>query len=470
MGERGLARLGDGAAALAVFSAGLVLAGIAATADAASTNTATANTATANTATSNTAAPTAPASPARSGAVDIYRADCAHCHGPRGEGSYRGPPLAGTGAVSTHFMLSTGRMPIDEVGSRPRRSPPAYDEATIDALAAYVASFGGGPAVVRPDPSRGDLARGGELYRIHCGGCHGAMGGGGAMAFGDQAPDLLAAEPVEVAASLVVGPGAMPKLHPGVLDQDDVDDVVAYVGHLQTADRTGGLPIGSGGRVGEGLVAWAVGLGGAVAATVVLSSRLGGRPAVEARHAVLPPQPPYQGPSRRTVVMGMLGAAGAAALSGASFASVLGKANRELATTSWRAGARLVDASGRPVAAEDLAVGAVATVFPEGAVSDADSQAVVIRLKTGAGTEGLVAYSKLCTHMGCPLGMYQERTGVLLCPCHQAAFDVSDGGRPVVGPASRALPSLPLGVDGEGFLRAGGDFSGPVGPGYWTRP
>jgi ubiquinol-cytochrome c reductase iron-sulfur subunit len=83
--------------------------------------------------------------------------------------------------------------------------------------------------------------------------------------------------------------------------------------------------------------------------------------------------------------------------------------------------------------------------------------------------EGNVAYSKICTHVGCPVGLYQAPTHELVCPCHQSTFDVLDGARPKFGPATRSLPQLPLAVDQEGFLVAQGDFDEPVGPGYWSR-
>jgi ubiquinol-cytochrome c reductase iron-sulfur subunit len=80
---------------------------------------------------------------------------------------------------------------------------------------------------------------------------------------------------------------------------------------------------------------------------------------------------------------------------------------------------------------------------------------------------GLIAFSKVCTHAGCPVGLYQAETHQLLCPCHQSAFDVLRAARPVSGPAAWPLPQLPLMVAADGTLRAGGDFSEPVGPGWW---
>lgn len=153
---------------------------------------------------------------------------------------------------------------------------------------------------------------------------------------------------------------------------------------------------------------------------------------------------------------------------------------RSLFRTSWRTGSRLVTEEGRAVRAGDLEVGSVLTVFPEGHIGEADAQTLLIRateddLRTRPGREGWaprghVAYSKVCTHAGCPVGLYQVATRELLCPCHQSLFDVIDGARPVFGPATRSLPQLALEIDGEGFLVARGDYDEAIGPGFWERP
>jgi ubiquinol-cytochrome c reductase iron-sulfur subunit len=108
------------------------------------------------------------------------------------------------------------------------------------------------------------------------------------------------------------------------------------------------------------------------------------------------------------------------------------------------------------------------------------SQALLIRVdpallrlpagRSGWAPRGYIAFSKFCTHAGCPVGLYRASTHKLLCPCHQSTFDVLEGARPVFGPTTRALPQLPLDVDAEGYLRAKGDFSAPVGPGFWELP
>ena len=147
-------------------------------------------------------------------------------------------------------------------------------------------------------------------------------------------------------------------------------------------------------------------------------------------------------------------------------------------STAWTAGARLVRTSGEPVGVQELAVNGVATVFPEDHIGEEDSQVILIRLRPAEATDaeeiqgsfqGLVAYSKVCTHAGCPVGLFEEQTGNLLCPCHQSTFNVKDGAAVVFGPATRPLPQLPIDADDEGYLVATGDFPEPIGPGYWNR-
>jgi ubiquinol-cytochrome c reductase iron-sulfur subunit len=169
--------------------------------------------------------------------------------------------------------------------------------------------------------------------------------------------------------------------------------------------------------------------------------------------------------------VGALGALGIAALF--PLRSLGPRPGRGLKQTPWTAGTRLVEETNRPVRPGDVSLGGLLTVFPEDRVDAADAPALLIRTEersTPDGTPaGLVAYSKLCTHLGCPVGLYQSRENLLLCPCHQSSFDVLDGARPVFGPATRPLPELALGVDDEGFLVARGDFSGPVGGSFWDR-
>ena len=121
----------------------------------------------------------------------------------------------------------------------------------------------------------------------------------------------------------------------------------------------------------------------------------------------------------------------------------------------------------------------VLTVFPQGHTDAADSQAIVVHVDPSAfrpltgreswSPDGLLCYSKICTHAGCPVGLYEQQSNRLFCPCHQSVFDVLDGAAPSAGPATRPLPQLPLGVDAQGYLQAQGDFNAFVGPGFWNE-
>jgi ubiquinol-cytochrome c reductase iron-sulfur subunit len=151
-----------------------------------------------------------------------------------------------------------------------------------------------------------------------------------------------------------------------------------------------------------------------------------------------------------------------------------------LERTPWRAGRRAVTDDGRPVHATDVPVDGLVTVFPEGHTDSADGQTVLVRVRpeqldlpddrASWAPEGLIAYSKVCTHAGCPVGLFEAQRGELLCPCHQSSFDVLTGGDPVFGPAARALPQLPLAIDDAGYVVATSDYHEPIGPSYWNRP
>ena len=153
---------------------------------------------------------------------------------------------------------------------------------------------------------------------------------------------------------------------------------------------------------------------------------------------------------------------------------------RSMFHTEWQPGSFLVDRAGRRVRDGELAVGSVITVFPDGFVGSPVSQTLLIRvepeqlrLPSGRGgwaPKGYVAFSKICTHAGCPVGLYRAAAHQLLCPCHQSTFDVLRGAAPIFGPTTRALPQLPLRIDADGYLRATADFSAPVGPGFWELP
>jgi ubiquinol-cytochrome c reductase iron-sulfur subunit len=166
-----------------------------------------------------------------------------------------------------------------------------------------------------------------------------------------------------------------------------------------------------------------------------------------------------------------------------------------LAHTVWAKGIRLVREDYTPIRPEDISVGGQITAYPgvPGGTGNhhADAPTLLIhlrdadaqiardnannpdnerRLNVGSQWGNFVAYSKICTHAGCPASLYEQQTNRLLCPCHQSQFDIIDNARPIFGPATRALPQLPLDVDEEGFFIAQSDYRVPVGPAYWERP
>jgi ubiquinol-cytochrome c reductase iron-sulfur subunit len=161
-----------------------------------------------------------------------------------------------------------------------------------------------------------------------------------------------------------------------------------------------------------------------------------------------------------------------------------------LSHTMWREGMRLAhDPSGRPIRAADVTLGSAFHVIPEELAElghdegylEEKAKAIVLLMRMlpeqlnpetnrlDWSYDGIVAYSKVCTHVGCPVALYEQQTHHLLCPCHQSQFDVANGAAVIFGPAARPLPQLPIAVDDEGYLVAQSDFAEPVGPSFWER-
>ncbi|HEY4170796.1 MAG TPA: Rieske 2Fe-2S domain-containing protein [Reyranella sp.] len=165
----------------------------------------------------------------------------------------------------------------------------------------------------------------------------------------------------------------------------------------------------------------------------------------------------------------------------------------ELRHTVWRKGLRAVTLGGlRPLRPADISIpGSLITVIPEGYQDDQDAlaKAGVILIKFAPGelhiptnfnggtmvstmnwtVDNIVAYSKICTHVGCPVALYEQTTHHILCPCHQSTFDAANGANVIFGPAARALPQLPIMLNSEGYIVAASDFVEPVGPSFWER-
>ncbi len=168
----------------------------------------------------------------------------------------------------------------------------------------------------------------------------------------------------------------------------------------------------------------------------------------------------------------------------------------KLAHTVWTKGMRVVnDVAGTPIRPEEVEIGQLINAEPGVFFEEKDGEplyegvrlqqakakaaAIVVRMKPSDitpapgrenwGVEGILCYSKICTHVGCPISLWEQQTHHLLCPCHQSTFDLADNGKVIFGPAARPLPQLPIMVDSEGYLVAQSDFDEPVGPSYWER-
>lgn len=145
----------------------------------------------------------------------------------------------------------------------------------------------------------------------------------------------------------------------------------------------------------------------------------------------------------------------------------------------WQRGEHLVRSDGTAARLDTLERGSAIIVFPPEKIGDERSQTVLLRVdeslvpqdaRAGWSPHGYYAYSRVCTHAGCAVGLFEVTTCLLVCPCHQSSFDVLRGANPTGGPAARPLPQLPLYADADGTLRAGGDFTTPPGPGFWSMP
>ena len=191
---------------------------------------------------------------------------------------------------------------------------------------------------------------------------------------------------------------------------------------------------------------------------------------------------------RKLVRNTMFGALALVPLSGIVLLRDLGPLpETKLRHTAWKSGLRLINQNtNQPLRPEDVEVGSLTFAKPEGLSEDdpnyqdviAKAALMIVRIQpqdikdkheVDWGYQGIVAFSKICTHVGCPISLYEQQTHHVLCPCHQSTFDLSDGGRVIFGPAGHALPQLAITVNDQGYLEARGDFAEPVGPSFWER-
>jgi ubiquinol-cytochrome c reductase cytochrome c subunit len=181
------------------------------------------------------------------------------------------PSLRGVGPGPVDFYLSTGRMPLDQPRNQPARGAPLFSRSKINALIAYVSSFGGPPAP-STDPAKGDLALGFHEFTLNCAGCHQIVARGG-ITVDAQVPDLGEATPQQIAEAVRMGPYLMPHFDANQIDQQQLDSIVRYVLWTRRPDNAGGWGIYNIGPIPEGIVAWFIGL----AALVIVARLIGER-------------------------------------------------------------------------------------------------------------------------------------------------------------------------------------------------
>lgn len=219
---------------------------------------------------------------------ELFLVNCSSCHGLNGEGvrssdnTQLGPSLVGVGAAAVDFQVGTGRMPMAQPGQQAPAKKPVFNHDEIEALAAYVASLGPGPAI--PDESdysiegmseeerQEAIARGGQIFLSNCTACHNYTGSGGAMPRGGYAPQILGVDEKYVYEAMLTGPQTMPTFSNGNISPEDKRAVIAYLKSLDEAPKYGGFGMGGLGPVSEGMYAWLVGIGSLVGFAVWIAA------------------------------------------------------------------------------------------------------------------------------------------------------------------------------------------------------
>jgi ubiquinol-cytochrome c reductase cytochrome c subunit len=193
---------------------------------------------------------------------ELYQRSCITCHGDNLEGvPNRGPSLIGVGEASVYFQVHTGRMPLARQEAQAQEKPPVFSDEEIDQLMAYVQANGGGPTLPSGNLRDGDLAQGGELFRLNCASCHNFVGEGGALSSGKVAPSLENADDLTIYTAMLTGPENMPVFGDNQLTPDEKRSIINYVQTIKQQADPGGAGIGRIGPVSEGLVIWVVGIG-----------------------------------------------------------------------------------------------------------------------------------------------------------------------------------------------------------------
>jgi len=190
----------------------------------------------------------------------LFEEECATCHGMYAQGvTGQAPSLIGVGAAAVDFQVSTGRMPAAELGAENVRKPPRLTTAQTHAVAAYIESLGGGPAIpsaAEVSPSGANLGLGQQLFVADCAACHNFVGAGGDLTYGKFAPALTQSTPTQIYEAMLTGPEAMPVFNDLTITPQEKRDIIAYVTQVRSEPNPGGFSLGRIGPVTEGLVAF----------------------------------------------------------------------------------------------------------------------------------------------------------------------------------------------------------------------
>lgn len=193
---------------------------------------------------------------------ELYQSSCISCHGSNLEGvPNRGPSLIGVGEAAVYFQVHTGRMPLVRQEADAADKPAVFSDEEIDQLMAYIQANGGGPRLPSGDLRDGEVAEGGELFRLNCASCHNFVGEGGALSGGKAAPSLNDSNDLEIYTAMLSGPENMPVFGDNQLTPEEKRSIIAYVQTMNSQADPGGAGVGRMGPVAEGLVIWVVGIG-----------------------------------------------------------------------------------------------------------------------------------------------------------------------------------------------------------------
>jgi ubiquinol-cytochrome c reductase cytochrome c subunit len=204
---------------------------------------------------------------------ELYLQGCSTCHGLGLQGGAGGPSLIGVGESSVIFQVESGRMPLKYGTVEAQRKKPKYTIDQIDQLAAFVGSHGGGPTMPKTGLADGDLQQGGELFRTNCASCHNFAGKGGALSYGQYAPDLSDASARVIWGAMQSGPENMPRFSDNQLTPQEKKSITRYVEFITKSPQPGGAALGRYGPVPEGLVMWLVGITALVGVTLWIGAR-----------------------------------------------------------------------------------------------------------------------------------------------------------------------------------------------------